>query len=66
MPEIQAKNTALHIAAVIFSLIGLIHLYRAVRGYPITVGNFSLPLWASYLAFIILAGVAWWMWKESR
>jgi hypothetical protein len=39
----------------VFLIIGLLHLYRAVMGYPAVIGGFSVPLWAS-LIVIAVAG----------
>jgi hypothetical protein len=47
------------LAAVIFAVVALAHLVRAVSGWPITLGDISLPVWASWVAFIVAAMLAW-------
>lgn len=47
------------LAAVSFALIALAQLIRALGGWPITVGDTTMPLWPSWVAFIVAAGLAW-------
>jgi hypothetical protein len=47
------------LAAVIFAIIAILQLVRAVSGWPVTVHDIGLPLWASWVACIVAAGLAW-------
>jgi hypothetical protein len=54
-----SKNYAL-LAASIFAVIAALQLIRAVGGWPISVGSaFSVPVWASWIACVFMAGLAW-------
>ena len=44
-----AANYSL-LAAVIFALVAILQLVRAVKGLPVTVGQTSVPIWASWIA----------------
>ena len=41
------------LAAAVFALIALLQLARAVMGWPVTVSGHSIPLWASWIAFVV-------------
>ncbi len=44
-----AANYSL-LAAVIFSLVAILQLVRAAKGLPVTIGQTSVPIWASWIA----------------
>ena len=46
------------LAAAIFALMALIQLIRAFAGWPITIGVTEIPLWPSWLAVVVLGGLA--------
>ena len=41
------------LAAVIFAIIALLQLVRAVGGWPTVVGGTEIPVWPSWIAFIV-------------
>ena len=52
------------LAASIFAIIAVLQMSRAVLEWPITVemagaGPMSLPIWPSWIAFAVLALLAW-------
>ena len=61
-----AKNYS-RLAALIFAIVAVLQLARAVSGLPVTVGTtISIPVWASWIACIIAAGLAWLGFDASR
>jgi hypothetical protein len=38
------------LAALVFSLVAILQIARAVAGMPIIVGRTSIPIWASWVA----------------
>jgi hypothetical protein len=54
------------LAALIFALIAFLQLGRALAGWPLTVGGMSLPLWGSWAACVVAAGLAWLGFTASR
>jgi hypothetical protein len=42
-----------------FALIALLQLMRAIQGWPVTLGETTMPLWPSWIAFIVAALLAW-------
>ena len=47
-------------------IIALAHLLRVAFSVPITVGEFSVPMWPSMLAFVGPGALALWLWRETR
>ena len=47
----------------VFSLVALLHLWRAVMGLPLNIGAVAIPVWGSYLAVVVVGGLAYWNYK---
>ena len=50
-------------AAIVFAIIALVQLARAVFGWEVTVNSYTVPLWLSWVAFIVAAGLSYFGWK---
>jgi hypothetical protein len=61
-----AKNFSL-LAALIFAIVAVLQLIRAVSGAPVTLATtISIPLWASWVACVVAAILAWSGFAASR
>ena len=47
------------LAAVIFAIVAVLQLARALLGAEVKVGSASIPLWASWIAFLVVSLLAW-------
>ena len=47
------------IAAVIFSLVALLHLTRIWMGWPAVIGAWSVPMWLSWVGLVVTAALAY-------
>jgi hypothetical protein len=63
--RVTPQNFSL-LAALIFAVVAALQLARAVSGLPVTIGTASLPLWASWIAVLVAAGLAWLGFAASR
>ena len=54
------------IAAVIFALMALVHLYRIVTHFQIILGSHPVPLWVSWAAIVVTGLLAAMLFRESR
>jgi hypothetical protein len=54
------------LAAAIFAVVALLQLIRALAGWPVTVGDTTIPLWPSWVACVVAAGLAWLGFTASR
>ena len=50
-------------AAIIFAVIALVQLARAIFGWPVTIDAYAVPLWFSWATFIVAAGLSYCGWK---
>jgi hypothetical protein len=41
------------LAASVFSVVSILQLARAVMGAPVHIGNYNVPIWASWVAFLV-------------
>ena len=46
------------LAAAIFLLVALVQLARAALGWPVLVNGYDIPVWASWIAFVIASGLS--------
>jgi len=43
----------LWVLEVLITILAILHLGRAVMGGPLIVGGFEVPIWLSYVAFLV-------------
>jgi hypothetical protein len=54
------------IAALVFGVIALVHIYRLFAHFQIIAGSHPIPMWASYVAIAVAGLFAWGLFRESR
>ena len=54
------------VASVIFSLITLGHLLRLVFGWVAAIGGWTVPMWASGIALVVIGFLAYQGFRVSR
>jgi hypothetical protein len=47
------------LAAALFATISVLQFVRALAGWPVTVGGTMIPVWVSWIAFIVAGALAW-------
>ncbi|OPY82294.1 MAG: hypothetical protein A4E65_00829 [Syntrophorhabdus sp. PtaU1.Bin153] len=62
----KSQAWGLRVASVIFGLISIAQLMRLVMRLAIVVEGRAVPLWPSMLAFMIMGGLSFWLWKLAR
>jgi hypothetical protein len=45
-------------AGVIFAVVALFHLLRIYMGWPVIIGDWSVPMWLSWIGLIVAGGLA--------
>lgn len=60
------KKTFLTVVGVIFSVIAILHLLRAVLGWNAVIGTFSVPMWLSWVAVVVAAFLAYSAFKLAK
>jgi len=54
------------VSGVLFSLIALGQLARAVFAVPVRAADIEIPVWCSYAAFVFLGALAIWAFRVLR
>jgi hypothetical protein len=54
------------LAALIFTCVALVHVYRLYKQFPVMIGSHSIPMWASYLGILIPGLLAVMLYRESK
>jgi hypothetical protein len=54
------------IAAVIFALAALLHIYRVFTHFQIIIGSHTVPMWCSYVGIVAGALLSWMLCREAR
>jgi hypothetical protein len=62
----NSQTTGLRVASVVFGLMAIAQLGRLLVRAEVLVAGYSMPLWPSVLALVILGGLSVWMWKLAR
>ena len=52
--------------ALVFSVVGLVHLLRILLGWEAAIGGWSVPMWASWLALIVSPALAYFGFTHAR
>lgn len=60
------KNQSLMIAAVIFGIVALLHLIRAVLSWEANIAGWNVPVWLSYVVFVVAGYLSWHMYSASK
>jgi len=55
MPE----KTFLGATAVLFALVFGVHLARVINGWGFNIGGLDVPIWVSWVAFIVAGYMSW-------
>jgi Mn2+/Fe2+ NRAMP family transporter len=53
----EAKTFSL-VAGVIFAVVALAHLVRIVMDWSVIIGDWSIPMWVSWVALIVAGGLS--------
>jgi len=51
------------IAAVVFSIAALLHLWRLVAGFQFVIGSWTAPMWISLIGVLLAGTLAVLFWK---
>ena len=54
------------IAAVLFALIAIAHIYRIATHFQIILGSHPVPLWMSWIGVLVPGVLAVMLYRESR
>jgi hypothetical protein len=53
------------VAGLIFTLVALFHLVRIYMGWPVDIGDWSVPMWFSWIGLVVAGGLAFFGFRLS-
>jgi len=62
----ESYNKFLKTAGTIFLIVGFLHLYRAFSAWTLVIENFTIPVWFSFVAGILIIFLSFWAFKLSK
>ncbi|MCX5700621.1 MAG: hypothetical protein NTZ63_03690 [Candidatus Omnitrophica bacterium] len=60
------EKLALLISGIIFLIVSILHLLRALSNIEVKIGSYILPKWLSFLGFIFPFLLSLWLFKLVR
>lgn len=54
------------VAALVFGIMALMHLYRLVQPFEVAVAGSDLPQWVSIAALLVTGVLSVMLWREAR
>ncbi len=60
------SKTFTYIAALIFAVMAIVHLYRIISPFRVTFGSVEIPMWVSYVGVVVGFGLGWMLCREAR
>jgi hypothetical protein len=54
------------ISGTVFGVVAVLQAVRAFNEWPVQVGPFAVPIWFSWLAFAVTAGLCLWAFNSKR
>lgn len=54
------------IAAILFGIVALVHVYRIAVGFPVAVGGQEIGQGISWIALLIAGGLSYGLFREAR
>jgi len=60
------QKSFMRLAAAIFAVVALAHLVRAAMALPISIACWIVPMWLSWVAFVIAGALSWFGWSLAK
>jgi hypothetical protein len=54
------------VSGIIFGVVALIQLIRAVEEWAVQIGPYAVPVWFSWIAFVVAGSLCVWAFRSAR
>jgi hypothetical protein len=58
------SNSYVVVSGVIFGVVSVAHLVRALGNVPVQIGAAAIPVWASWVGVVVAAGLCVWAFRS--
>jgi len=62
----MSTKTYVTVCAVLFLVMAIVHLLRAVFGWEVQIGVLAIPLWVSWLAILVAGALSYFGFRLRR
>ena len=62
----MVTKPATHLASILLAAVSVAHLLRILFGTQVTLADRVIPMWVSWVAFVVAGVVAIMLWREAR
>ncbi len=60
------KNNYTLVSGIIFGIVAVLQVLRALNQWPVQVGPYAIPVWCSWLAGVVAGGLCIWAFTSRR
>jgi hypothetical protein len=60
------SNSYVRASGILFLIVAIAHVWRAVAAVPVTIGASTVPMWTSWLAVVVTGSLAAWALRVQR
>jgi hypothetical protein len=53
------QKTFTLLAGVVFAIVALLHLLRIYMAWPVVIGDWTVPMWVSWIALVVAAALSY-------
>ena len=62
----RASKPFTTVAVALLWIVAIVHAWRLADEWDVTINGLVVPMWVSAIAFVVAAGLAVLVWRESR
>ena len=64
--NLEPMKPVIAVAAIVFTLVAVVHVHRLLFGWEVIVDDMVMPLWTSVAGAVIAGVLAVFLWRECR
>ena len=54
------------VSGAVFGVVAVLQAVRALNQWPVNVGSFEIPVWASWIAVVVAGGLCAWAFRSRE
>jgi hypothetical protein len=60
------RDTYRLVSGIVFGIVAIFQLVRAISEWPVQIGPYAIPVWFSWIAFVVAGGLSVWAFRSQR
>lgn len=54
------------VSGTVFTVVAVVQAVRVINQWPVQIGAFAVPIWFSWIAFLVAGGLCVWAFRSGR